>query len=415
MRSTSLTQNAAWSVLSQLLSRGTLVLASMILANSLDSGGFAIYAFFHLSVGLLVTYSSIGMGLTSTKLFAQWIRTDASREKVPIGTLWLLSWLFGTLVFLVIIWMPTGLLDGGVLDVSSLFLGLGVLFASMNVIPNGALIGLECYRSLFFSSLISALIILIGSIAAASARSVDLAIATLLAANLIQSLISSALILFRIGLVNLVKSIKVNSRALHTVFNTAGPMFVVGILAATGPWLIGRMILDGTQGEKQYAMYAIGLQWFSLALFLPGVISRVIMPRMVKTSHTNPISDTALLRRAIHAALVASALTIISGMMLAPFVGTLYGDEYGMLNWIIVAFLVCALPAAPSNTISNALIARDGQWGWLGATIVWIIVLFTVGYMTIELGVWSAPLSIGLASLVLSGIAFRQARGRRLL
>src|SRR5690606_31752242 len=60
-----------------------------------------------------------------------------------------------------------------------------------------------------------------------------------------------------------------------------GPLVFITILAASSSWILGRLILKD-YGEHTFAAYSIGLQWFALALFIPGMISRVVLPRLIR-------------------------------------------------------------------------------------------------------------------------------------
>lgn len=98
--------NAGWSAAAHLLERGSLVLVSIILSRMLDTAGFAAYGYFQMTVSMLAAYAAMGLGVTSSKFFAESDQLSPGAMP-PLGTLWVLSVLSGLLLALVILLVPS--------------------------------------------------------------------------------------------------------------------------------------------------------------------------------------------------------------------------------------------------------------------------------------------------------------------
>jgi hypothetical protein len=201
------------------------------------------------------------------------------------------------------------------------------------------------------------------------------------------------------------------------VYGFAGPMMLVTLMAASGSWLVGRIILHGKGAEHAFALYSIGLQWFSLALLLPGMISRVVLPRLVRTIGGAQAYSQQLVRQgallATGAALGMTVLVVVFG----PWLMSIYGTNYDAGRWFIAAYMGAAIFSAPANTLGNSIVARDGQWIWMGTTFVWLLVMLLTATTSVNAGLdsWTGALAQAVGALVLGALSFAICRHKRLI
>jgi O-antigen/teichoic acid export membrane protein len=194
-------------------------------------------------------------------------------------------------------------------------------------------------------------------------------------------------------------------------------MFFVTLISASGTWLLGRMILRGSGGEHAFALYVIGLQWFSLGLLLPGMFSRVILPRLVRST-SSAVSAVASKRLVIQGSVMATATAIMMalfGVLFGPWLLMIYGASYQADRWFIAAFLGAAILSAPANTVGNAIVASNGQKTWLILTILWFLVLLVTGAVAAPLGALSGAVAQAAAAAMLTILAISSARSKKLI
>jgi hypothetical protein len=94
-----LATNAVWSLLSHLLSRGSLMVAAIILARALPTPAFAAYSYFQMTVSMLAAYAALGLGVTASRYFAEVGHEQPDAPPAPWARFsrchyWSLPWLF---------------------------------------------------------------------------------------------------------------------------------------------------------------------------------------------------------------------------------------------------------------------------------------------------------------------------------
>ncbi len=343
------------------------MLGAIFLARSLSSDGFAAYGYFQMTIAMLAAYATMGLGVTAARLFSEVGHTEENKLP-PLGTMMILGLILASSSFVLILILPTSLLDGG-LPVPQWLLALGVSMAIAGIVPGGGILGLEKYRPACLVSLFSAACILLLTILAASRSSPTIGMWSIIAAFTVQTIGQTVVLIRATGWKTLVKTSRWTLSDLRNIGSFTGPMAIVTILAASANWVLGRLILADS-GETQFALYTIGLQWLSLGLLLPGMVSRVILPRVVRTRGEN---SRLLVRQAVVMTLVSSGLMVVGGFAFAQWLMNLYGPEYGYAAYVIPAYLFIALLSAPINTLGNAIVANDGQWRWLQLTFIWFL------------------------------------------
>jgi hypothetical protein len=123
---------------------------------------------------------------------------------------------------------------------------------------------------------------------AAGAQSIELAMIALIGGSAIRVVGGAILVVHAVGWRYVASGFPFSASDAVRVFGFSLPIFLVGLLASTGPWAVGRIILGGEGCAHALALFAIGLQWFSLGMFLPASLSRVYVRRMVREALTSP-------------------------------------------------------------------------------------------------------------------------------
>lgn len=399
-----------------MFARGTLVVSAIILARNFDTAGFAAYSYFQLTISMLTSCTAMGMGVTASRYFAEYAGKNHDRANPPLATLWLLSAFLACIAGCIVLILPASIISPD-LAVSRWMMALGVVVLSLNIVPAGGILGLERYKDAAIISGLSAIMTLMVVSYAASVGSPTMGMVAIVIGSLIQFLGQTILIVREIGLPALMQTFSTDTVA--TILGFAGPMFGVSILTASGTWIVGRIILSTQAGEYSFSLYVIGMQWFSLAMLLPGIFSRVVFPILVRyaVSEVLEVKDKSikLLRTASMASVGIASIATVFVALFSPWIIDLYGPKFGSISTVILAFSAIAILGAPANIIGNALVARDNQNLWLMFTLVTSSILVASCYLAIDMGVWAGVASLTLSSGTLTFLAFSAARSRSLI
>lgn len=413
-----LTNGVIWSTLSHIFGRGSLVLASILLARSFETDELVSYTYYQLTITMLGGYAALGTGVTASRFFAEF-EFNSMKSNKPIGTLWASSLISGVVISILILATPDELI-GKEFDSLRTLISAGVLLTVFNIVPSGGILGLEKYTESFLVSLISAIFLIFGICIIRNTGSAHDAIFILLGSLLIQVFGNSFIIVRYVGIKELKRSSRLDAENLNKVFGFAWPTFLVSIISASGSWLVGRIILSSPRGKEDFAIYSIGLQWYALALFLPGMISRVILPRLIRSKYKTENSESQLLlKQTARLTLSIAIISSLIGTMFSPWLISLYGNNFQNKSalLVIILFLVGSIPSAPSNIIGNALISIDKQISWLWITVIWFILLITTTKLLFlfDLNTYSGAISHGVAACTMTYISYRTARKYRII
>ena len=416
MSARALAVNAFWSLLSHLLSRGTLMLSAIILARTLDTSSFAAYSYFQLTVSMLAAYTAMGLGVSASRFFAEVGHEKNESEAPPIGALWMLSLIFSSAAFFMVMLIPSGWISAG-LSVPKWLLALGVFSLGLAVIPSGAILGLERYKQATLISAVSGAAMLLLVWLASHQGLPTIAMGAIILSALLQAAGESVVVIKAVGWRKISAGFKLQRDDVRRVFALAGPMFFVTLLAASGSWLLGRMILHSEGGQHTFAMYVIGLQWFSLGLFVPGMLSRVLLPRLVRTRllASSAASSKKLVMQGVMLATAAALAIALLGLLFGPWILRIYGSSFGADRWFIAAFLGAAVLSAPANTLGNAIVANNGQRAWLILMAIWLAALLISGALAMPLGAISGAVAQAVAAAALTLAAVAVARAKRII
>ncbi len=383
-------------------------MVSIILSRMLDTAGFASYSYFQITASMLAAYAAMGLGVTASKFFSE-SACQIGDSKPPIGTLWALSILMGLLMAIAIFIVPSSWIRSD-LDVPNWLLAFGVFTMSFSVIPGGGIVGLGKFSVATLASAVSFVGLVSGALVFGRMSSPKLAMLSFIFSSFIQAAINSWIVAKTIGLRRLTNSVVFGKRELIHIFRFASSMVGVSLLASSGTWFIGRILLGGVDGKHQFSIYVIGLQWLALALYLPGMIARAIFPELVKSriqddSHKRNQTSALMRQSIILTAITVSVITCIA-VLLSPWLIRLYGSQYASERWVIVWFMIAALPMAPAASIGNGIVANNGQHLWFIVTAIWFFSVLALAFLLRDYGAAGAAISYGLGAIVLTTMAY---------
>ncbi|WP_180032133.1 oligosaccharide flippase family protein [Acinetobacter sp. YH12245] len=395
-----LLNNTLWSTINHLLSRGVLMLSGILLAKYFLPKEFAIYSYYQMTVVMISSYAALGLGVAASKFFAEFsINKNDKNIKNHISTLSGISVIMSLIVSFVIILLPNRLLDGG-LDIPIYIFSISILLLGLNVIPNGAILGLEKYKEAAIISLINGFFCLAGVYLSIKYYNIYYSIYFFMIANFVQLIGLNFIINKNISDFNILERFLIKKKSIKDIFNFLGPLVLVSLLTAFSGWIIGRSLLE-KYGEYIFSVYSIGLQWFALALFLPGMISRVVLPRLIRSNSNNTDSRRFLKISCIIALFFSLSILLFVYLFLETIIN-FYGEQYKEYKNIIILFLLIAVLYAPTNTLGNAIVAKLGSFSWFIITLIWFIILLMVFFINLrEYGIMAVIYSQGASTIIL--------------
>lgn len=365
-----------YAAISQALGRGSLILASILVANFMTTESFAAFTYFNLTVSAIAAFSTLGLGTAAARIFAEGNidLDDAAKERMR--TVLFVTAIAALLAALAVLVAPANLLSSAV-QVDRPLLACAIALVTFNSVALGALSGRGSFDILALAAVLSTVVLLSGVAGAVVVESTSLAVLAIVLSMAAQFAVY--LIVLRPVLSGGASGLPSASECAATL-QIAGPMFVTSLLVGGMFWVLGRIVLGAPGGVTEFSRYAVGLQWFSLTLLLPSIVTRVFFPRIVRAASEGEQQGRGIVfanagANLLIAAAIGAILLLAGDLLLALYGNTDLADT-SAFRWFIAAAVI----ASPVNGLGNAIIARDpGPRHWLSLKTVWaLIALFAL-------------------------------------
>ncbi|HDR1023064.1 TPA: oligosaccharide flippase family protein, partial [Pasteurella multocida] len=310
--------NIIWSMSSHILSRGVLLFSGMLLARNVPVEDFAVYNFFLMTATMISNYGSMGLDIAASRFFAE--KKENQNHKI-LGNLYSISF-----VLAILSGIATFLFIDNIWPIDSYYkilISITVLLLILNITPTGGVMGVEKYKDFFFLSIFNTIILLGGVATTIKYKDISIQLYAYIISILFLFFAQNYLLKKDTQVFKSLSNFKFEKNALKEISSFCGAMSLVSILASTAPWLLGKIILDN-YNNLYFSVYSIGLQWFSLGMFIPGIISRLILPRLVKQYNIDNQSKKEV-KITLLATLLISFMIFILGSLLSPQIMKWYG------------------------------------------------------------------------------------------
>jgi O-antigen/teichoic acid export membrane protein len=291
----------------------------------------------------------------------------------------------------------------------------------LTTIISGVLIGLEAFRRLTVVSII----FFLGTL-------ITFALATLTSTGKLSLFIAAFTISYSLwafsGTVIAIHGLRGYLKRATDVFplsalhftdltKTGLPLIIVSAISGSVPWTISTILVTSA-AEAQHAQFLIGLQWASLATFLPTVLTKVLFPRMVKQRLATEADRRQRLTALLAASGFATALTLAASGVICIFgtyIDKFYSSNYRHVATLVVVYVVSSVPGSVANLFGNQLVAEGRNYAWLASVTVGALFMFLVMWLLRGNGAYAPPIAMAAGYLTMILIALLTLLGKQSL
>ncbi|HDR1613527.1 TPA: hypothetical protein QB472_002067, partial [Pasteurella multocida] len=205
-------------------------------------------------------------------------------------------------------------------------------------------------------------------------NNIDYAIRGLISGVIVQLVFNTVFVLRYLSSIQILEKVKIKIAHLKEILKTMGPMMFVSLFAASNTWIVSQYILvSNRESALEFNLFSIGLQWFSLALFLPSVFSRVLLNYFISHTHSNSL---VIAKRNIALILSLFLLLTFVSYIASPIIQGIY-SRYTIPAILIPLFLFIAGINSSTNILGNILISQNQEWVWL--------IFVTIGFLLLNI------------------------------
>ena len=391
-----LTQGAAWNALAQLFYRGAVILGMLIAARILGLEPFGQLSILYNTTMTFHVVASLGLIMTGTKLVAEF----SEKDKPKTGRIMALChWvavasggLVGAGMLAFAPWIAAEILNDPALALGVRLTALLLLFQVLADSMLGINLGFLAFRAIFLANVVTGGVAFALLIAGAYHQGVTGALLGLAAAEAVRFLL-----LFRTGLRSarehdIPTTWRFPKAELPVLWQVSLPSMATAILWLPVTWIGTLMLVRQPGGFEEMGLFGAANQWFSLLLFVPGVVTQTILPILSGQVGDGGRSEArSLALRSSSIMLVLVALIAAPLMLASPWITAAYGPEFVAGVWVFVAMLIAAVTAAPQGILGNFLAAENRFWLRFRLNLLWAACYLVAAYYLVVEG------AVGLA------------------
>lgn len=370
-----------WSLVGTVLGRGLSVIASIFVARQLGKLDFGALGIVQSTMLNFSVFVGCGLGITATKHLPELRTSDPTRAGRILVLSGLVATLVGAAISLVFVaaapWIAERILAAPRLT-SLVRVGALLLFLNtLNGSQTGALAGFEAFKSIAWVNLWTGLVtfpIMVGAVLMGGLTGGVWGMAAAAGVNWLLSHLALRRECRAFGVPLGFKGLAEEWRVLAEF---SLPAVLGGAVLGPVNWLCSTILVNQPSGYAEMGIFNATSQWFALVLFLPGLLSQVLLPVL---SETLSNGDNCGARGLLKLALGANATTVVPCVVVlsiaSPWLMSLYGKGFEESWAVLVISLITGAIFALQSPVNQLLNAKGMIWIVLFSNLLWGL-LFT--------------------------------------
>lgn len=397
-----------WSIVGNILSKGIVLLSTIVVAHILGKTGYGEYSIIRTTIFMFIAIASVGVGATTTKYISQYRGTDIQKAYniYVIGNIF--SIIFGLITSFMVIrfadWIADTQLDAPYLSSSICYGALLLFFCSVNGVQVGALTGFENFKDIaknsFWSSIVELLAICIlalkwGINGALIGSGIGYVVLTVINHLSIRNQ-------FKDDINKNIRVIKKEDISVIWIFGL--PAALCNVLVLFALW-VSRAYLVRETNFGEVAIYNAADQIKTFILFIPIALSTIILPILTNIKHTEDTKTyNSILRYNIIANVGIAAVIALIVCLLANPILSLWGKDF-QEPWPLVILALSAIFSSFSTVIGQAIASQGKMWVGFLCNLIWSAMVVGFSYYFIQCGMGANGLALAiLCAYIIHGL-----------
>ena len=189
------------------------------------------------------------------------------------------------------------------------------------------------------------------------------------------------------------------------------PSVLTMALWSLGSWIASALLVRQPDGLAEMGLLAAANQWFSALMFVPGVLTQVLLPTYSERLAGDRPAEAGNL--ALRSALIITlCIAPVVGLLMAlsPWIATLYGPEFATGGAVFAVAFLAAATTAPYGALTNYLVARQRMWMRLGINLLWAAALVGGAAVLVQRGALGVAVAMLIAYVIRVTLTYVYAR-----
>ncbi len=403
-------RGAFWSISGAAMSRGLMLVASVLVARILGIEVYGEYGIIRTTVNMFLVFAGFGLGLTATKYVAECRVSDPARAGRVMVIAGLFAAFTGALIavglFIFAPWLAANTINAPHLAVELQIGALILFFNALNGAQTGALAGFEAFKSIAKVNLgvgVVSFPLLLGGAYFGGLRGAVLA----LGANMMINWLLNHLALRReVAKHKIPVTYKGCFKEWAILWHFSLPAALAGMMVSPVIWVCNAMLVNQPGGYVQMGLFNAANQWHMAILIVPGILSQIVLPLLSnlngkkdQVSYRNTLKYNAIINGGIA---LAFALPIA---LLSPIIMRSYGIGFEEGVFVLVILSISSVLVAINAVVGQSLASKNKMWIGLFFNVLWGVTLLFFSLIAIRQGYGAIGLAVAyLCSYLLHSI-----------
>jgi O-antigen/teichoic acid export membrane protein len=399
---------AFWALTGTMIAQGLQLAATIIVARWLGKAEYGAVGIVRSTVGMLGIFVGLGLGLTATKYVAELrVREPARAGRIASLTM-MVALVSATAVTAVLVllspWLASRTLASPAVS-RPLAIGAGLLFfGELNGVQVGILSGLESFGALARVSLWAGLCSFPIIIASTRIWGLNGAISGLVASLGVNCVLTNTLLRRESRRLGVPLSYRGAWEEHAVLWKFSVPAFLSGVVVTPASWACNALLVNRPKGYAEMGLFSAADQWRTAVLFLPGIVSRVVLP--ILSSHSDesveePSRYSSTLEAGYSVGVLVAFPLIAALSFGASLIGHAYGADFAGIRYPMAGVLYAAGIMSIGQPIGLSVQAKGAMWLGFAANFSWgICLLGSFWFMFLGLGAWGLALAYAGSYLV---------------
>lgn len=417
-----LARNSFWSLAGSMSSRVLALAAAILAARILGKPIYGEVGIIQNTISMFGTLAGFGLGTTAMKYVAEYRTKDPAKAGRIIALSSVVSWGMSSLLALVLYvlspWLSTSTLAAPQLTVPLQLSALLLFLNGVNGAQNGVLSGFEAFKRIAKISLLAGLLNFPLAVAGAWYFGLNGLILGMVLAQAAGCLMNLLAVRREAAWHHVPICYAAWQTESAVIWRFAVPSVLGGLMIGPVTWACSAMLAREPQGYAHLGAYNAACQWINALMWIPWLMSGVMLPMLVERYGAQDREGTIkLLRVAIKINAVTVLPLVLVGSLISPFVMAMYGDDFRR-DWpTLIVSLATAGALAVQQPITLIISASGRMWsgfllnlGWGGVFLVTTWMLLGWGALGLASAQLIASVAQGLCAFAYSGILIRHLR-----
>lgn len=384
-------KDSFWAVFGNGLGNCLLLVAGIIIARFLGKDLYGEYGMVKTTMFHIASFSTLGLGFTSTKYIADAVANAPGNLRSIIRTS--IGTTFGFSLFLCILLLlfanPLAIfIEEPGMAPAFRALGFIIIFRAINTICAGVLAGYKSFKVVGVNSVIAGAVLLVS----ASILTYKF--------GLVGSFIALALSQLVNALLNFIAVFKEYN---GTIDLHGGASITQDMLTFTIPVAIqeffymlstwgGTMLLTKYASLGEVGLWSAAAQWYAIIMFVPHLLLNVVLSYLSGVSRDKN-SHSLMLKKMLLINLVCSFIPFALVYSLAGFISSFYGETFVGLSTVIRVVTFSSVLTSLSNVFHSSLLAAGKNWLLLLLRAIRDVLMILALWIVLKNGIEHASLA----------------------